>query len=87
MKITLKNILRITALFVALFISTSASSQVLSSDAREEVSELLTRIVQREILGGSAKVDRTKIYGDRVEIHASILSAKIMYVLYMIRCV
>lgn len=72
MKITLKNILHIATLFVALFISTSASSQVLSSDAREEVSELLTRIVQREILGGSAKVDRTKIYGDRVEIHASI---------------
>lgn len=72
MKIMLKNIFQTITLMVALFISTSASSQVLSSADREEISSVLTRIVGREILGGSVKVDRSKIYGDRVEIYASI---------------
>ncbi|MEE1103820.1 MAG: hypothetical protein U0L21_06680, partial [Alistipes sp.] len=72
MKKPFKKIFRLAALFVALFISSYASAQVLSSTDREEVSKLLTRIVSREILGGSAKVDRTKVYGDRVEIYASI---------------
>ena len=72
MKNPFKKIFRLAALFVALFISSYASAQVLSSTDREEVSKLLTRIVGREILGGSAKVDRTKVYGDRVEIYASI---------------
>ena len=72
MKRDLKNIFYIVVLLVALIISSTASAQVLSSDDRDEIAQTLTRIVSREILGGSVKVDRSKIYGDRVEIYASI---------------
>ncbi len=66
------NILLIVCLVVALFTSTFASAQALSLSARTDVADVLTRIVAREILGGYVKVDRTKLSGDKLEIHASI---------------
>ena len=59
-------------LLLALVISTNASSQNLSADARTEVGEVLSRIVALEILGGYVKVDRTKAAGDRLDIYASV---------------
>ena len=59
-------------LLIALFISPVASAQVLSSESRNEVAAVLTRIVSREILGGYVKVDRTKSAGNKLEIYASI---------------
>lgn len=66
------NILLFVCLAFAMFTSTIASAQALPSTVRNEVSETLTRIVSREILGGYVKVDRTKAAGDRLEIYASI---------------
>lgn len=66
------NILLVVCLVVALFSSTIASAQALSSSARGDVADVLTRIVSREILGGYVKVDRTKAAGDKFEIYASI---------------
>lgn len=68
----LNKILFTGFLFVTLFISTKATAQGLSSSDRDSISNMLTRIVKREILGGSAKVDRTKITGDKLNIYASI---------------
>ena len=59
-------------LAVALFISSNALSQTISSDTRSEIADVLSRIVHREILGGGAKINRMKAAGDQVEIHASI---------------
>lgn len=59
-------------LLVALLTSTATLGQGLSASDRDSISTMLTRIVKREILGGSAKVDRTKISGDRLNIYASV---------------
>ncbi|MBR7114672.1 MAG: xanthan lyase, partial [Alistipes sp.] len=67
-----RNIFFCISLLLALFTSSIASAQALSSDVRDEISDLLTRIVSREVLGGSAKVDRTRSSGDHLEIYASI---------------
>ena len=67
-----KKLLFSIYLLLALVISTNASSQNLSADARTEVGEVLSRIVAREILGGYVKVDRTKAAGDRLDIYASV---------------
>lgn len=72
MKRRLNNILLIVLLLFAAFNSTNTLAQTLSTDTRLEISDMLTRIVSREILGGSAKVDRVKISGDRIDINASI---------------
>ena len=44
----------------------------LTSAERRGIADVLTRIVGREILGGSVKVDRMKESGDKLEIYASI---------------
>ena len=67
-----RNIFFCISLLLALFTSSIASAQALSSDVRDEISDLLTRIVSREVLGGSAKVDRTRSSGDHLENYASI---------------
>jgi hypothetical protein len=67
-----RNIFFYISLLLALFTSSIASAQALSSDVRDEISDVLTRIVSREVLGGSAKVDRTRSSGDQLEIYASI---------------
>ena len=59
-------------LTIALFTSSVTYAQNFSADTREEVADVLTRIVKREILGGSVKVDRMKAAGDKLEIYASI---------------
>ncbi len=66
------RILRFVALVVALFISNAAVGQTLSGDVREEIADLLTRIVSREVAGGGVKVDRSRAAGDKLEIYASI---------------
>lgn len=68
----LNKILLALGLCFTLFTSSVASAQALSSDSRTEVADVLTRIVEREILGGYVKVDRTKVAGDKLEIYASI---------------
>lgn len=67
-----RNIFFYISLLLALFTSSIASAQALSSDVRDEISDVLTCIVSREVLGGSAKVDRTRSSGDQLEIYASI---------------
>ncbi len=68
----LNKILLSAALVVMAFISTNAAAQGLSAADRDSVAVVLSRIVGREILGGGAKVDRTKAAGDRLEIYASV---------------
>ncbi len=72
MKRTSNHTLYIALLLITLFNSTIALAQTLSTDTREEISDMLTRIVAREVLGGSAKVDRVRISGDKIDINASI---------------
>ena len=59
-------------LIIATTLSTLAHSQSLPADSRLDIADMLTRIVSREVLGGSVKVDRTRAAGDKVEIYASI---------------
>ena len=59
-------------LSVATLISSVAFAQVPSSHTRQEVADVLTRIVKQEVLGGAVKVDRMKAAGDKLEIYASI---------------
>ena len=59
-------------LTIVLFTSSVTYAQNFSVDTRQDVADVLTRIVKREILGGSVKVDRMKAAGDKLEIYASI---------------
>ncbi len=59
-------------LTIALFTSSVTYAQSFSADTRQDVADVLTRIVKREILGGSVKVDRMKAAGDKLEIYASV---------------
>lgn len=59
-------------LSASLLISSVAFAQVPSAHTRQEVADMLTRIVKQEVLGGSVKVDRMKAAGDKLEIYASI---------------
>ncbi len=59
-------------LFISTLISSVAFAQVPSTHTRQEVASVLTRIVEREVLGGAVKVDRMKVAGDKLEIYASI---------------
>ena len=64
--------IRYTLLFIATALCSFASAQSLPTDTRLDIADMLTRIVSREVLGGSVKVDRSRVAGDKVEIHASI---------------
>lgn len=64
--------LRYLLLLVASALSSFASAQSLPSDTRLDIADMLTRIVSREVLGGSVKIDRSRVAGDKVEIYASI---------------
>ena len=68
----IRKTLYILLLSVAIFISSVTYAQNFSADTRQDVADVLTRIVKREILGGSVKVDRMKAAGDKLEIYASI---------------
>ena len=68
----INKLLLLITLPVALLISSNTSAQGLSAADRENVGNTLSRIVAREVLGGGAKVDRTKAAGDRLTIYASI---------------
>ena len=59
-------------LSVAVMLSGFTHAQSLPADSRMDIADMLTRIVSREVLGGSVKVDRTRAAGDKVEIYASI---------------
>ena len=59
-------------LFATILLSGFAQAQTLPTDSRLDIADMLTRIVSREVLGGSVKVDRTRAAGDKVEIYASI---------------
>lgn len=69
---SVNNIFFVIFLLFATFTSSTTLAQSLSSDVRNEISEVLTRIVSREVLGGGAKVDRVRASGDKLEIYASI---------------
>ena len=62
--------IRYTLLFIATVLYSFASAQSLPTDTRLDIADMLTRIVSREVLGGSVKVDRSRVAGDKVEIHA-----------------
>ena len=68
----INKILFLGCFIASLFMSINATAQGLSASDRDSVTAVMTRIVAREILGGAAKVDRTKISGDRVNIYASV---------------
>lgn len=68
----IRKTLYILLLSVAVFISSVTYAQNFSADTRQDVADVLTRIVKREVLGGSVKVDRMKAAGDKLEIYASI---------------
>ncbi|MBO5686898.1 MAG: hypothetical protein J6R84_01620, partial [Alistipes sp.] len=59
-------------LLATILFSGLAQAQTLPTDSRLDIADMLTRIVSREVLGGSVKVDRTRAAGDKVEIYASI---------------
>ena len=68
----IRKTLNILLLTIALLTSSVTYAQNFSADTRQEVADVLTRIVKREILGGSVKVDRMKAAGDKLEIYASV---------------
>ena len=68
----IRKTLYILLLSVAIFTSSVTYAQNFSADTRQDVADVLTRIVKREVLGGSVKVDRMKAAGDKLEIYASI---------------
>ena len=68
----MNRIIYILLLTLTTLISGVASAQTPSAAVRQDVADLLTRIVKREVLGGAVKVDRMKVAGDKLEIYASI---------------
>ncbi|MBR4994498.1 MAG: xanthan lyase [Alistipes sp.] len=66
------NSLLALLLAVTLLISSNALGQTISSDVRDDIADVLSRIVRREILGGGVKINRMKAAGDKVEIYTSI---------------
>ena len=56
---------------VTLFISSYAATGVPTSDERREITDVLCRILRREVLGGGCKIERMRANGDRLEIYAS----------------
>ena len=70
--IKLRKLLFVAALSVAMFISSVASAGVPTSAERREITDVLCRILRREVLGGGCKIDRMRAAGDRLEIYASV---------------
>lgn len=70
--IKLRKLLFAAALSVAMFISSVASAGVPTSAERREITDVLCRILRREVLGGGCKIDRMRAAGDRLEIYASV---------------
>ena len=68
----MNRIIYILLLTLTTLISGVASAQTPSAAVRQDVADLLTRIVKREVLGGAVKIDRMKVAGDKLEIYASI---------------
>lgn len=68
----INKIFLLAAIVVGSMVATPAASQALNAESRSDVAEVLTRIVKREILGGSVKVDRSRASGDKLDIYASI---------------
>ena len=68
--IKLRKLLFAAALSVAMFISSVASAGVPTSVERREITDVLCRILRREVLGGGCKIDRMRAAGDRLEIYA-----------------
>ena len=69
--IKFRKLLLIVIPTVALFISSAASAGVPTSAERREITDLLCRMLRREVLGGGCKIDRMRANGDRLEIYAS----------------
>ena len=57
---------------VALLSSSVALAGVPTSAERQEITNVLCRILRREVLGGGCKIDRMRAAGDRLEIYASV---------------
>lgn len=69
--IKLRKLLLSVIPVVALFTSSVASAGVPTSTERQEITNVLNRILRREVLGGGCKIDRMRASGDRIEIYAS----------------
>ena len=67
----MNKILHSILLFATTLISGVAIAQTPSAETRQEIADMLTRIVKREVLGGAVKIDRMKAAGDKLEIYAS----------------
>lgn len=66
------NLLFTLLLAFTLFVSSNALGQTITSETRNDIADVLSRIVRREILGGGVKINRMTAAGDKVEIHASV---------------
>ena len=65
---------KITLLVLAalMLLPTLSNAAGINATQKREIGEMLTRIVAREVSGGSVRVDRTRITNERIEIYASI---------------
>ena len=70
--INCRKLLLGVTLGAALLLSSVASAGVPSSAERREITDVLSRILRREVLGGGCKIDRMRANGDRLEIYASV---------------
>lgn len=68
----LRNALLAVVPAIMLTVPAALQARELTSGQRREIADMLTRMVGREILGGSVKVDRLKTAGDKLEIYASV---------------
>ena len=65
---------KITLIVLAalMLLPTPSDAAGINATQKREIGEMLTRIVAREVSGGSVRVDRTRITNERIEIYASI---------------
>ena len=65
---------KITLIVLAalMLMPTPSDAAGINATQKREIGEMLTRIVAREVSGGSVRVDRTRITNERIEIYASI---------------
>ena len=63
---------RILLLLCTLLLCVQAGAQGLSAEKRTEISDMLTRILDREVRGGKTRITRVVDAGNRLTLYASI---------------
>ena len=68
----LHSTITLIVLAALMLMPTPSDAAGINATQKREIGEMLTRIVAREVSGGSVRVDRTRITNERIEIYASI---------------